>query len=616
MSTNNERNNPGSNTTVWKVNCWSGDTDDNRERQPGAAGGPFSFWLNLEPGKKASHIAGSDQDSLINTKQQEAPLQHLLATEGTPPHVTIDCQQFSTHDTDSSSCPLLFGGLEIISQARTIEAYGTSLQGKEAYIATGRGAKVDASLASNITKNNEEPSNDGSQIAPLYNTVVLSPGGPQRVMKVKLKLLGLSKQQSDNKNEEQIISHTPSTSLPRASIFFLKVKGRILEPIGPANPVAMPGQTPFPSSSHRTLPGSFASTTMPPGTMAQGNASFPGAGMPMMPQFQHTPHKQASISHSNLPTTSAHNASYSVATSSDVHSAITAITLIAKSMESSLQQSIQKVDRRMTEIEEKVNNLQTHIQMSHQSSMQHRVQLVQLQNQYLMKEMKEMKEAILRSQSSVHREESAVQPCSVVEDHDVDSVANKGSGESSDTRAQSRVEETEKGAQRGEALPDSIGHKMIEVEEEVCTEGNTEDNSEIGSSSPRSTPPPTSAIDSRRENDNVNETAVNVKDHECDEVKEEESVKSSSVKMPNEELRGDDPAKAFLSERSEDKEGNSVEVYGVTATIVPSDGRAQADDPCSTDGMRDQKADDSMLHPSQEEDDGEKNDPLSETTDK
>jgi len=245
------------------LNCKCDDTD-------------ASFELKLEEGKKASHIAGSTEEFSKSL---------LQSSSGS---VTLEC-----------SGSWVFGGLEINSHARAIEAYAVDKAQKQTYISTGRGSLI----------------NDN-----VYSTVVLSPGGPRPVVKVKLKLFSREKPTEET-----------SQAIP-ISIFFLKVKGRIL----------------------------------PPEPLQQANMFAP-------PQQIFAPPQQMSPSYTDNTTATIH-----------------AMAMMMQSMEKRICQSFDSLNHRITSLEHQINNLQTHITCSHKASVDHRIQLLQLQNQFLVEKMQEI----------------------------------------------------------------------------------------------------------------------------------------------------------------------------------------------------------------------------------
>jgi len=133
-----------------------------------------------------------------------------------PAAVLIDC--CTTRFESSDPLPFLFGGIDMTSNARTVEVYVTDEQGKETYVTTSKGMKV-------LDRNN------------VFSIIMAKSGGPQRVISVKLKLLSLPK---PNKTVETQEFHgytendkpkatLDSVELPEdpAKIYSLKIKGRI-----------------------------------------------------------------------------------------------------------------------------------------------------------------------------------------------------------------------------------------------------------------------------------------------------------------------------------------------------------------------------------------------------
>ena len=173
------------------------------------------LWFELEEGKKASFVLVKDSSVAHNTIHID---QHLLEMDLKPAVILIDCCTTSFESCDP--LPFLFGGIDMTSNARTVEVYVTDEQGKETYVTTSKGMKVP-------DRNN------------VFSIIMAKSGGPQRVISVKLKLLSLPKPNKTvetqefhgytKKNKPKETLDSLSVELPEdpAKIYSLKIKGRI-----------------------------------------------------------------------------------------------------------------------------------------------------------------------------------------------------------------------------------------------------------------------------------------------------------------------------------------------------------------------------------------------------
>ena len=141
---------------------------------------------------------------------------------GKPAHVLIHCTLLSDNDGGTGThhaFPFVFGGLEIISNSRNVEAYLIDKEGKETYLKTSRGSRQEEDEA---TTDHE-----------LYTCVIVCPSGPQSILRLHMKLLSLR----------------PATCT-HAALHSIKLKGRLPDvsaatPISPSNSTsAAAGATP------------------------------------------------------------------------------------------------------------------------------------------------------------------------------------------------------------------------------------------------------------------------------------------------------------------------------------------------------------------------------------
>jgi hypothetical protein len=127
-----------------------------------------SLYFEQEEGKKSAFVLNLDSAAI-----------------STPAHVWITCFPQDT---------FLFGGLELVSNARNVEIYLTDQDDKEAYLTTCRG--IVAGDAHTV-----------------FKCLLVCPGGPRPVLRLHLKLLSLK-----------------PASCTEARLYLIKLKGRLPPP--------------------------------------------------------------------------------------------------------------------------------------------------------------------------------------------------------------------------------------------------------------------------------------------------------------------------------------------------------------------------------------------------
>jgi len=253
--------------------------------------GESVHYLEREPSKKASfflappkamestNLSTGDSQSPIDAPPLEGNADIKTAHHfslNKPAHVYLD------YYLQKRNIPFLFGGLEIISNSRSIEVYSISKDSKEAYLLTSRGSPVDTITGAPQIKKDIE----------WFIHVIVHPNGPGEIKRLKLKLLSL---------------RSPKN---RAIIQVFKMKGKI------------------PSELETSLP-----TT----TSNKNNENE---------LRQRISNKSKSKKIENAPFVEPKNKSPSPSqnslTSSDIQAAMTTFTLMSKSMEDRIQKTFIK----------------------------------------------------------------------------------------------------------------------------------------------------------------------------------------------------------------------------------------------------------------------------------
>ena len=137
----------------------------------------------------------------------------------------------------------LFGGLELVSNARNVEIYLTDQDDKEAYLTTCRGIVA------------------GDAIANTFKCLVVCPGGPRPVLRVRLKLLSLKPE-----------------SCTGASLHLIKLKGRLPPPKEPQQEAT----TDASSAMSRQAPPPPTNNTPASPALTQGDMGAAMAGVSML----------------------------------------------------------------------------------------------------------------------------------------------------------------------------------------------------------------------------------------------------------------------------------------------------------------------------------------------
>jgi len=125
---------------------------------------PTLLWFDPEHGKRASFILinivtqqgedrkESDDDNAVLVGEDEKRNNYqyyrtLLEILDKPAIVVIDCCPYTGSNLSDATetCSFIFGGIDMISNCRTIEIYVIDLQAKETYVTTSRGVKLSSS---------------------------------------------------------------------------------------------------------------------------------------------------------------------------------------------------------------------------------------------------------------------------------------------------------------------------------------------------------------------------------------------------------------------------------------------------------------------------------------
>ena len=256
-----------------------------------------SLYFEQEEGKKSSFLLKLNDDANVIAK---------------PAHMLL---QGSHQDA------FLFGGLEMVSNARNVEIYLTGEDGKETYVTTSRGL-----LAAG---EEEDPHR--------FKVVVLCPGGPRPVMRVHLKLLSLK-----------------PASCASAFLYLMKLKGRLPPPKAHEDSAA--------GTNHDSAKTSPAQTNNAPAAAA--------------------------------------------ITQADIGQAMVGISLLVRSVETSLLQSFQaSLDRLEKKLDARCDRIEQFMVMQQQQSLvqqqQQQERLVEMKNQ-MMEQMKEQQSEMVALMGSLH----------------------------------------------------------------------------------------------------------------------------------------------------------------------------------------------------------------------
>lgn len=264
------------------------------------------LWLEQEEGKKSSFVWRALDDT---TKREITKPSHLLIQT-------------------SSKSTFLFGGLEIVTNARNIEFYLTGENdddGKETYLTTSRGLQVA----------NEDD-------AHRFKCLVVCPGGPRPVTRVHLKLLSLK-----------------PASCTSATLYLLKFKGRLPPPKQQQQQEEVT-RNDVSRQQAATQPAAAAAAPVSPGLT------------------------QADVSH-----------------------AMTGTSLLVRSVETSLQQSIQdSLDKMQQHFDARFNRLEQYMVLQQQQQQQ---DYTEMQNQ-LMNQMKEQHGELMTLMGSMNAQQLATAP--------------------------------------------------------------------------------------------------------------------------------------------------------------------------------------------------------------
>jgi len=373
---------------------------------------PTLLWFDPEHGKRASFILinivtqqgedrkESDDDNAVLVGEDEKRNNYqyyrtLLEILDKPASVVIDCCPYTGSNLSDATetCSFIFGGIDMISNCRTIEIYVIDLQAKETYVTTSRGVK----LSSSDQNGNE-----------WFHNVITRPGGPQLVMAVKLKLImtnaipkhnffteltcasSVSSSQSsysnssssnENSNEEND-GVSPEGELQEEGTISLNTDNNHDEEDKDINPVKI---------SSLKVKGRMFAASSEEKNKNDCNVSQPSITTPnyyLSQQQQQQQQQEKAIN--STPIASTYNAADNA-----VHSSVAlGMALMMKSLEENLLNSVNALESKISNVENQVKNLNQYVSSSYQMILHQQIQLIQAQNAFISHELSEVKNTL------------------------------------------------------------------------------------------------------------------------------------------------------------------------------------------------------------------------------
>lgn len=371
------------------------------------------LWFDLEDGKRASFVlkniksppgderkeASADNDVLLGKDEIHNSYHYTTLVEivDKPAILVIDSCQVTSNDLSDSTekFSFMFGGIDMISNCRTIEIYVIDIQAKETYVTTSRGVKLSS-----------EPNGNA-----WFHIVASRPGGPQHVTAVKLKLIltntnpkpkffteltctssvnSSKSSHSSNGSKNESTDEESDRASPKCEF---QEEGRISFGMDNTHDEEDSDTNPVKISSLKVKGRLFAASTQEKNkndtNMSQPSIISPNYYLAQQEQ------KIKAINPSSI--ASSHNATADNA----IHSSVAlGMALMLKSLEENVLHSIKTLESKISNVEHQVQNLNQYVSTSYQMILHQQIQLIQAQNAFISRELREMKNTLKSDMNS------------------------------------------------------------------------------------------------------------------------------------------------------------------------------------------------------------------------
>jgi len=221
--------------------------------------------LCQEKGKKSSFLLQPKRELSSKDANTKDGIDWYSVPKPAQLFVQHDKHPTSTNEPNKTS--FFFGGLQLISDAKNIEIYLTSPEGKETYLMTSKGIPYKMTGKENTS---QESGSTPTQTAEWRRALCVVPGGPRCISSLRVKLIGST-------------STTDSTAI---KVHFLKVTARIVMPSSP------PART--------TATRSPMKTSNPQGAKSNSPSFSPNMFAPPTPTRNMTSHSEPPLTQKDL----------------------------------------------------------------------------------------------------------------------------------------------------------------------------------------------------------------------------------------------------------------------------------------------------------------------------
>lgn len=362
------------------------------------------LWFDLENGKRASFVLKNTKSSL-GDERKEAAMDNDIRLEKDETHnsyhyttlveivdkpalIVIDSCQVKGSDLSGSTetVSFMFGGMDMISNCRTVEMYVIDIQAKETYVTTSRGVKLPSDPNGNEW----------------FHNVATRPGGPQHVMAVKLKLIPTnttpkpkfvtdltcassvtsSKSSHSTNGSKNDSTEEENDGAPfqgegqETDRIVLVMDNNHDEGNNDINPVKISSL----KVKGRLFPASTEEKNKNDTNVSQPFISSPNYYLPQQEQTNKV------INPSSI------SSSHASATDNSIHSSVAlGMAFMLKSLEENVLNSVNRLENKISNVENQVQTLNQYVSSSYQMILHQQIQLIQAQNAFISRELSDMK---------------------------------------------------------------------------------------------------------------------------------------------------------------------------------------------------------------------------------
>jgi hypothetical protein len=185
--------------------------------------------LFQETGKKSSYLLQRKEGQSLETMDANETIAWYSIPK--PAHVVVEHDKHTATSTDSKKDrTFFFGGLQLVFDAKNVEIYLTSPEGKETYLMTSKGIPYKMNDEGSISKESESR----ERKVEWRRALCVVPGGPRCISSVRINLIGDTSKAASTSNT--------------INVRYLKLTARIVNNQSPSS--NMPSKIKLPSKTN------------------------------------------------------------------------------------------------------------------------------------------------------------------------------------------------------------------------------------------------------------------------------------------------------------------------------------------------------------------------------